>query len=147
MNIIEITNSNTNETDALVDLLHQQMMDINSKKSRAAIESAVKNALKPESRVVFFLAKQNENPVGAAFINICSGIESGGDYVWLNEIQILPRYRGNGLGSELLNHVINWSKCKNIKSILSVSGTNNSISQGMFKSAGFEIEDIKWIKR
>lgn len=147
MNIIEISGQDTKETDILVDLMHQQMMDINSKKDRSSIKSAISNALKPESRAVFFLAKQNENPAGVASLNICSGIESCGDYVWINEIQILPQYRGKGLGVELLNHVVTWAKSKNIKSIISVAGIKNNVSQSMFRSAGFEMEDIKWIKK
>ncbi len=147
MDIIEISSHNIKEIDVLVDLMHQQMIDINSKKDRASIKSAINNALKPESRAVFFLAKQNENPIGVAFINICSGIESGGDYIWINEIQILPQYIGKGFGTELLKHVVNWSKSKSIKSILSMSGVKNKVSQSMFASAGFEIGDVKWIEK
>ena len=147
MEILEITGHNKKELDVLVDLMYQQMIDINSEKDRPSIESAINNALKPESRTIFFLAKQNENTVGIAFINVCSGIESGGDYVWINELQILPQYRGKGFGAELLKHVVAWAKSKNIKSVLSVAGVKNKISQSLFKSAGFEIEDIKWIKK
>lgn len=147
MDIIEINSHNAKEIDVLVDLMHQQMIDINSEKDRASIKSAINNALKPESRAVFFLAKQNENPIGIAFINVCSGIESGGDYIWINEIQILPQYRGKGFGTELLNHVVNWSKSKNMKSILSMAGVKNNVSLSLFKPAGFEIEDVKWIQK
>ena len=147
MDIIEINSHKTKEIDVLVDLMHQQMFDINSEKDRASIKSAINNALKPESRAVFFLAKQYENPIGLAFINICSGIESGGDYIWINEIQILPQYRGKGFGSELLDHVVNWSKNKNIKAITSISGIKNNVSQSMFASAGFEIVDVKWVEK
>ena len=147
MDIIEISSHNTKEMDVLADLMHQQMIDINCEKDRASIASAINNALKPESRAVFLLAKQNGVPVGMVFINICSGIESGGDYIWINEIQILPKYRGKGFGTELLNHVVNWSKSKNIKYISSITGVKNNVSQSLFKSAGFKIEDMKWIEK
>ena len=147
MNIIEINGHNAKEIDVLVNLMYQQMIEINSEKDRTSIKSAINNALKPGSRAVFFLAKQNENPIGLAFINICCGIESGGDYIWINEIEILPQYRSKGFGTELLNHVVNWSKSKNIKSISSMTGIKNNVSQSMFASAGFEIEDVKWIEK
>ena len=146
MKIIEINSRNAKEIDSLTEVLHQQMLNINSEKDKASVKAAIDNALKPESRAIFFLVKLNDTPIGAAFINICSGIESGGDYIWINELQILPQYRGKGFGTELLNYIVNWSKNKNIKSIISVAGRKNKVSQSLFTSAGFEIEDIKWLK-
>jgi GNAT superfamily N-acetyltransferase len=146
MKIIEITNSAAEEFHALADLLYQQMLDIGSNRSRLSIESAIQNALKPESRAIFFLAKKDTVPVGLVFANICSGIESGGDYIWINEIQILPRYRGQGFGKELLNYVIKWSKRNAIKTVLGVTGIYNDASQALFKSENFEINDIKWME-
>ena len=147
MEIIEINCSDTSDFELLVEILSQQMNDIGSIKSRLAIETAIQNALKPNSRAFFFLAKHDNIPIGLVFMNICSGIESGGDYIWINEILILPQYRGKGFGTELLNHVVNWSKSNNIKSIISMTGIKNNVSQSMFSSAGFEIEDVKWIEK
>jgi GNAT superfamily N-acetyltransferase len=147
MDIIEITKQKTKDIEILTELMHQQMLDINSEKNRSSIESAVRNALKPESRAMFFLGKQNDIPVGVVFINICSGIESGGDYVWINELQILPEFRGKGFGSKLIKHVIKWAESNKMKAILSMSDIENTASQSLFKSAGFVVEDIKWMKR
>lgn len=146
MNIVEITKFEKKEVDPLIDLMHQQMLDIDSEKDRSSIEFAIKNALKPESRAIFFLAKQNELPIGAAFINICSGIESGGDYIWINEIQIISEYRGKGYGQQLLRYILEWSKTKNTKAIFSVAGIKNMASQSLFKSEGFAVENIKWME-
>lgn len=146
MELTEITEYNA-EIDVLIEVLYQQMLDINAEKDRSSIESAIKNALKPESRAMFFLAKDNNIPIGLAFINICSGIESGGDYVWINEIQIIPQFRGKGFGSDLLRCIMQWSKNNNMKAILCVADIKNSVSQSFFKSAGFTVEDIKWMKK
>jgi GNAT superfamily N-acetyltransferase len=147
MKIIEINNSETNEINSLVGLLSQQMSDINSARSLKSIEIAIQNALKPESRAWFFLAKQHEIPIGVAFVNICSGIDSGGDYVWINEIQIAPAFRGQRFGKQLLNHVLKWSKENNMKTELGVTDTKNYVSQALFNSADFTIEDIKWMTK
>ncbi len=147
MEIIQISNSDTPYFELLVEALSQQMKDIGSNKSRSAIESAIQNALKPDSRAIFFLAKQDNVPIGTVFMNVCSGIESGGDYVWINEIQISPNYRGKGYGKELLNHVFEWSKMNSIKTMLSISGTNNTASQALFKSENFILDNIKWMER
>ena len=147
MKIIEINNLDTEEIQILTDLLYQQMLDINSKSSRSAIESSIHNALKPESRALFFLAKEDEIPVGVVFVNICSGIESGGDYVWINEIQISPDYRRKGIGKRLLKHVLDWSRRNKMKTVLGVTGLINYSSQALFKSENFDIEDTKWMNK
>ena len=147
MRIIEITDSGTTDFRILIDLLHQQMIDIGSENSRSMIESAVRNALKPESRAVFFLAKKNGLPVGVVFANICSGIESGGDYIWINEIQISPDFRGLGIGKELLNHVLKWARRNDIKTVIGVAEADNHASRALFSSAGFVIDEINWMKK
>ena len=147
MKILEITDANTEDFYPLVDLLYQQMVDIGSEHSCLSIESAIKNALKPESRALFFLAKKDTIPTGVVFANICSGTESGGDYIWINEIQIPPDYRGKGIGKKLLNHVLQWSKRNNMKTVLGVTGIGNSASRALFKSENFTINDIKWMEK
>ena len=147
MEVLEISKNSIQDVDLLIELMHQQMQDINSEKDRTSTESAVRNALKPESRAVFFFAKLDESPIGVAFVNIGSGIESGGDYLWINEIQISPQYRGKGFGSKLLNHILQWSQKNCMKSILCVADVSNIASQSLFRSEGFEVEDIKWIKK
>ena len=147
MEISKIESLDTSDLGKLVDVFSQQMSDIGSNKKRSEIEIAIKNALKPESRAIFFLVKQEGVPIGVVFANICSGIESGGDYVWINEIQILPNQRGKGYGKELLQHLLEWSKANDIKTVLGVAGASNIGSQAMFMSEDFIIDDIKWISR
>jgi GNAT superfamily N-acetyltransferase len=147
MDIVEISKNNSQDIDKLIDLLDQQMHDIDAAKDKSEIRHTVKNALKPESRALFFLAKERNSPVGAAFVNIGSGIQSGGDYIWINEIQILPQHRGRGYGSKLLNHVLEWASKNSMQSVISVTDIDNSASQALFRSAGFEMENIKWINK
>lgn len=147
MQIIIIANVDTKELETLIDILYQQMLDIKSKKSRSSIELAIKNALKPEARSLFFLAKQDTIPIGVVFVNICSGIESGGDYIWINEIQISPEFRGKGVGRKLLRYVLTWAKEHSMKSVLGVTDIDNNPSQALFKSEGFDVEEIMWMKK
>jgi GNAT superfamily N-acetyltransferase len=147
MEINKIDSSDTNDYSMLLDMLSQQMNDIGSHKSISSIESSLQNALKPDSRAICFLAKQDNVPIGMVFMNVCSGIESGGDYVWINEIRILPDQRGKGYGKELLNHVLEWSKMNDIQTVLGVTGISNNASQALFESENFIIDDIKWMVR
>lgn len=147
MEIIEIDRQDTSELPFLVELLHQQMKDIAAKKSKSEIRNSLLNALKPESRAVIFLAKEENKPLGMAFINVCCGIESGGDYVWINELQISPEFRRQGIAGKILNHVFNWSKARNMKANYAVTDETNLASQSLFKSVGYKIGNIRWMER
>jgi GNAT superfamily N-acetyltransferase len=131
----------------LLNLLKNQMYDIGAVESIEKISASVKNALKPESRAKFFLLYEtDQQPIGLLFFNVCSGIESGGDYIWLNEIQIIKSHRGLGMGKYFLQFLINWAKENEIKYISTMTSPQNIHSQNIFKSNGFDISDSKWME-
>lgn len=130
----------------LIALLHQQMIDIGSPKTREEIERAVANAVKPEARAFFFVLYDGaDSAIGMAFGNICAGIESGGDYLWLNEIQIAPAFRNQGYGEKLLNFVIDWAKKNGCVKILGVTAEANTIAQHFFDKNHFAISTMMWL--
>jgi GNAT superfamily N-acetyltransferase len=78
--------------DALFELLQAEL--------RVEVRSSLAHALQPGSRaklVVLSEARTGE-PAGFAFFNVGSGLESGGDYIWLNEIHVSESFRGQGGG-------------------------------------------------
>lgn len=145
MKIIEIKDPSNEHLEALKGLLHQQMIDIGSEKKIETLDTAINNALKKESRARFFIGFQDTVPVGLAFLNICSGIESEGDYIWLNEIQVRKEYRGLEIGKQLLKFIQTWAKKNNYKNILGVTSFENSVSQKLFSSQGFDVSEMVWL--
>ena len=147
MHIIRIDNPDSAELPLLINLMQQQMRDIGSQKSPCAIQSAIVNALKAESRACFFLAKEHDIAVAAIFLNLCSGIESVGDYIWINEIQVAPAYRGKGVAALMLNHLTSWAEENDIRAIYGMTDINNQASQALFKAKQFSITNSKWLSR
>ncbi|MDL2328191.1 GNAT family N-acetyltransferase [Desulfosarcina sp. OttesenSCG-928-A07] len=49
-----------------------------------------------------FLISSDETPAGYAIVAQTYSIESGGMILWLEELFILPRFRGKGLGEEFI---------------------------------------------
>ncbi len=147
MNIVEIDKLSCADLPLLYDLMQQQMLDIGSQKSPLDIQSAIANALKTQSRARFFLAKENDTAIAAIFLNVCSGIESAGDYIWINEIQVAPAYRGKCVATRLLNHLTLWAKEKGITAIYGSTDTGNKASQELFKAREFSVGNVKWLSR
>ncbi len=147
MKITELEDPSAPEIDVLIDLLHQQMIDIGSKKTKQGIQSSIQNALKPDSRARFFIAFEEELPVGMAFINVCSGIESEGDYVWLNELQVNASSRRQGFGTQIIQHIVEWSKANKCEHIICAASKLNQASRQLFQANGFSGSDMTLLER
>lgn len=62
--------------------------------------------------------------------------------VYIMTLGVLAPYRGLGIGTKLLNHVIDLSSKQNIGSIYLHVQTNNEDAINFYKKFGFEITDM-----
>lgn len=125
---------------ALSDLIGRQMQVIGSPQAPTEIEKNLRAVLRPETRAhLLVCANEDRELVGFAFLNIGTGIETGGDYVWLNEIHVRQDHRRLGIGSELLQQVSDFARTKGCLRILAGTATDNTASQSLFRSSGFAI--------
>lgn len=133
---------------ALGELIGSQMQVIGSPKELEEIEKNLCAVLRPETRAhLLVCANEDGELVGFAFLNIGTGIETGGGYAWLNEIHVRQDHRRLGIGSELLQQVSDFARAKGCLRILATTATDNTASQSMFRSSGFEINKTLWLDR
>ena len=108
-------------------------------------ESARKSALEPLlgsnpfGRV--WLIRYSGNVVG--YIALCFGysIEFGGRDAFIDEFYIEEAYRGRGIGSQVLEHVIQEANKLNIKGVHLEVARSNTAAQALYKRAGFTKRD------
>ncbi|WP_168203336.1 GNAT family N-acetyltransferase [Oceanispirochaeta crateris] len=110
-------------------------------------DRSVENALADSNHSIFFLYTQNNTIVAFAFGNICAGLESGADYLWMNELYVSPNFRKQNIASEILAFIEKWSKSLNIKYIACITGVNNIPAQDLYKKNGFEIKLTNWVDK
>ena len=91
--------------DNLISIILLQMTSIGSKKDYEQIKYAVENALSNSNRSVFFLYLQDNIIKAFAFGNICAGLESGADYLWINELFVSEEIRHNNIASQILSFI------------------------------------------
>lgn len=131
--------------DPLIAIIQRQLDSYGSSSDYEKIKNAVFNAVKPESRSVFFLKITKDNKLaGFAFANICSGLDSGADYLWLNELFVEEKFREQGIATKLLKFIEAYSKENNIKYFACSTGTGNAAAQSLYKKNGFNAENIVW---
>jgi GNAT superfamily N-acetyltransferase len=149
-NRIEVADS-INQIDSigtLVELISKQMAVIGGNSDPVRIKSALENSLKPETRCRYFLWYSPEDELGAfVFSNICSGLESGTDYLWMNELYVAKKYRRNNVASEILSFIEEWSEKQGIRHIACSTGLMNEPARGLFEKKAFELTDTIWVDK
>ena len=127
--------------------MKQQLTFIGYEPDQQAIESVLSNAMKEESRAVLWVAYQQDRAVGMAFGNVCCGLESGGDYLWLNELYVAEEARYHGLGTKLLAEVQRWAKEMGCTYLAMVTHPKNERAQNLYRTEGFELESLVWVDK
>jgi len=134
--------------ERVITLVQQQMSFIGYHQERDDVASEIRNSMKAESRSVFFVAyEEDQSAIGFAYGNICCGLETRGDYFWLNELYVSVESRKQGLGSELLEHVQTWSKQQGCSYLAMVTHPTNAKAQALYRDMGFELEELVWVDK
>ena len=134
------------DIEGVITLIEQQMTFIGYHQTREEILNEMMNSMKVISRSVLFVAYNDiHKAIGFAFGNVCSGIETHGDYFWLNELFVPKEQRNHGLGSFLLDFVKQYGKDQGYGYIAMVTHPKNQNAQAFYKRQGFELENLIWV--
>lgn len=132
----------------MVSLIQKQLISYGVKKTQEEVLSGLKNALKPGARSVLFCCfSPNDTLLAFAFGNVGSGLESGSDYLWLNELYVDEDSRRQHIGTNLLTFVEHWAKPNSITYVALITGSQNMEAQHLYKKLGYSIETVPWIDK
>ena len=133
--------------DSLISLILKQMEAIGSEKDYGHVKRAIINASRDSSNAVFFLYFKDETMIAFAFGNVCAGLETGADYLWLNELFVDGTFRKMNIGSKILSFIEKWSKERDIKYLACITGSENVPAQNLYMKNGFELSKTVWVDK
>ncbi len=134
--------------EGVTTLVQKQMAFIGYSQSRDEVSAEIRNSMKDDSRSVLFVAYEEDgSAMGFAYGNICCGLETRGDYFWLNELYVSKECRKQGLGSELLEYVQTWSKAQGCLYVAMVTHPTNAKAQDLYRDMDFELESLVWVDK
>ena len=134
------------DLSGLVSLVVEQLHFIGYTHTDEEAQAVLAHALRPGSRAVLFVGYGADRHVQAfAFGNICSGLECGGDYFWLNELFVATAFRKTGLGSLLLDFIKGWAKENGCVYLALVTHPGNTSALALYRENGMEIEQLQWV--
>lgn len=136
------------DREGLIQLMIHQLESYGAEGDKERLSHALENALKEESRAVFFLWEDHKFRLGAfAFANICSGLESGGDYLWINELYVDVPFRKRGVAQEILKFIDQWAVDEHLVYIACSTGQKNVPAQNLYAKQGFSISSTLWVDK
>lgn len=149
MNIIEVTRQSPwQEIADVTTLLIEQMKERHGDFDEKNVKLAMENALKPGTSARFFLCYGSDGTAaGCIMINIGSGIEAGGDYIWINELCVRSGRRGRGTGAALVGHLLHWAREEGYGYLAGVTALSNDAARRLLDRCGFAQSEMTWVDK
>jgi GNAT superfamily N-acetyltransferase len=96
----------TQEPAAVAALFEMQLAEHDVRRSQGELVSGLKTLLSEPQQGFVLSAVSEGKPVGVAYAARILSLEHGGWSGWLDELYVLPPWRGQGVGSALLAAVV-----------------------------------------
>jgi ribosomal protein S18 acetylase RimI-like enzyme len=111
MSIVDIHLVDSQTLDSAIDLLESQMREHDIVISRADLLAATQKVMSDQRNGFMLVATtSDEGPIGVAYAASILSLEHGGISGWLEELYVLPKWRGQGVGSRLVAEVVALAK-------------------------------------
>jgi GNAT superfamily N-acetyltransferase len=135
------------EHTQIISLLQDQMEYIDSPKTNSELLETFKIVFR-EPNAHLMVISEHGSIVGFAFFNVCVGMESAGQYLWLNEMHVHKDYRSRGIGALLFNEIKKWCKENKIVRLMGMADQSELRTKKFYKTQGADIklQDIISIK-
>ncbi|MBK1826731.1 GNAT family N-acetyltransferase [Haloferula rosea] len=133
---------------ALVDLvmeLFRMQGDFNP--DAAAQERGLALILEQPSRGRIFVIRNGHRLIGMVNLLFTISTAMGGFVIQMEDVIIHPDHRGQGYGSRLLEHVIEFAEAKDFKRITLLTDKISAESQNFFRKYGFDYSNMIPMKR
>jgi GNAT superfamily N-acetyltransferase len=107
----------THDIPQLIELLHMQLREHHVQITELEVQRGIEAVLEDERRGIILGAFDANTLVGVACISFIWPLEHGGLSAWLEELYVVPAYRGRKLGAELLEATLAQCKLRGCKAI------------------------------
>jgi N-acetylglutamate synthase and related acetyltransferases len=105
---------------------------------RAVQERGLQLILEQPNRGRIFVLRNNHRIFGMVNLLFTISTARGGFVILMEDVIVHPNHRGQGYGTMLLKHVVDFAKQKNFKRITLLTDKISEESQEFFRKNGFE---------
>ena len=114
---------------------------------RTVQERGLQLILEQPNRGRFFVLRNNHRIFGMVNLLFTISTARGGFVILMEDVIVHPNHRGQGYGTMLLKHVVEFAKQKNFKRITLLTDKISEESQEFFRKNGFEHSNMIPMRR
>lgn len=148
INGLRIEKANLEDQDTLVDLLLHQFEEHAIESSQEGLAWAVGQVVREQDHGFFLLARAGDLALGVANVAFAWTLEHGGKSAWLDELYVIPEYRGRGIGTALLKEAIAEAHRSGCTAVDLEVDENHHQAENLYQREGFErLFRSRWVKK
>jgi len=127
----------------LVEQLGEHGVDASADRLSSLLEAVVANG----DRGFVLLARVNERIVGVAYAATILSAEHSGLVAWLEELYVAPAYRSRGIGSALLDAVVERAHEVGVVAVDLEVDSSHSRAESLYRRLGFRpLDRSRWVR-
>jgi GNAT superfamily N-acetyltransferase len=129
--------------ELLVEQLHEHGADVSAEPLARILEKVVADA----AIGFLLLARADQRIVGVAYVARILSAEHCGPVAWLEELYVAPAFRSRGIGSALLNAVMERAHQASIVAVDLEVDTAHRRAESLYRRSGFRsLDRSRWVK-
>jgi GNAT superfamily N-acetyltransferase len=121
--------------------LEEHAIDVNAKE----LSEAIGDILNDSSRGIFLLAGNSHHTIGVAYLSFIFSLEHPGKCAWLEELYVIPEFRGQGIGGLLIDAALRTARQYNCSAIDLEVEKNHARVENLYRRKGFSpLSRTRW---
>ncbi len=133
------------EAAALFELLSAQLLEHAIPLPPRLLGEAIAGALADDGRALILVAREEGRPVGVTYLSFQWTLERGGNVLWVEELYVLPKRRGRGIGTELLRAALDVARARRCLAVELEVEASHARAANLYARAGFRpLDRVHW---
>lgn len=132
----------------LLVLLKKQFAEHRIEFDPDQLKSSLMHLIAHEDLGCAWIAREGRSSIGFAIVSMAWTLELGGKSAWLDELYVLPQWRNAGVGTLLIESVIEKLRKLGCLAIDLEVDDDHRRAESLYARFGFEsLERSRWVKR
>lgn len=136
------------DRDVAVTLLAAQFAEHAIGLDEARLDAAMAGLVGSPGRGAVLLARADAQPAGLATLAYTWSLEHGGLVAWLDELYVVPAWRGAGLGRALIERAVTQARTQGCLAIELEVDHEHARAERLYERSGFvRLPRTRWVQR